>query len=149
MNGLVLMGAITGFCTKTSPILQIVGWALTILKVGVPLIIIALGLVDLAKAAVSSKPEEIKKCATSLLWRLVGGIALFFIPTIVMAVLGFVSDFGKATNSVTDYQACYDCIVRPWNTNCVTAVNASDNTKVELNGKTIETQEQTTEVEGE
>ena len=61
MNTLMLMGAGSEtFCANTHEILGLVGWALTIFKIIIPLVIIALGLIDLGKAAVSSKPEEIK-----------------------------------------------------------------------------------------
>jgi len=115
MNSFFLLGDLSNFCGGVSGLLKLVGWVLTILKVGIPLIIIVLGLVDLAKAAISSKPEEIKKCVTTLIWRLVGGIALFFIPSIVMAILGLVSEFGDAqTESGIDYEVCYSCVVHPW-----------------------------------
>jgi ABC-type spermidine/putrescine transport system permease subunit II len=125
MNGLVLLGdastAASTFCRDTSEILQLLGWALTIFKIIIPLIIIALGLVDLGKAAVSSKPEEIKKSATSLMWRLVGGIVIFFVPTIVMLVFGFVSGFSSNKSSV-DFDKCYKCITAPWSDTCTNAV---------------------------
>lgn len=121
MNALLLLGAGSStFCADTHEILGLVGWALTIFKIVIPLIIIALGLLDLGKAAVSSKPEEIKKSATSLIWRLVGGIIIFFIPTIIMLVFGFVGRFGDAQAQV-DWNICYKCITAPWDSACANA----------------------------
>lgn len=121
MNGLLLLGAgASNFCANTSEILGLVGWALTIIKIAIPLIIIALGLIDLGKAAISSKPEEVKKTATSLVWRFVGGIVIFFIPTIVMLVFGFVNKFGDAKSQM-DFDICYKCITAPWDGTCVNA----------------------------
>lgn len=118
MSKLLLLGTGAGtFCADTHEMLGLVGWALTIFKIAIPFIIIALGLIDLGKAAVSSKPEEIKKSATSLAWRFVGGIAIFFVPTIVMLVFGFVSRFGDAQGNV-DFDVCYKCITAPWATEC-------------------------------
>lgn len=114
MNELLLIGAgAKTFCHDTHEILALVGWALTIFKIVIPLIIIALGLLDLGKAAVSSKPEEIKKSAQSLMWRLIGGIVIFFIPTIIMVVFGFVTKFGDDKGAV-DFDKCYTCITAPW-----------------------------------
>lgn len=124
MNSLLLLGAGVGtFCSDTHEILSLVGWALTIFKIVIPLIIIALGLVDLGKAAISSKPEEIKKSVTSLVWRLVGGIAIFFIPTIIMLVFGFVSGFATVQDSIgkANWNVCYKCITAPWNEACTNA----------------------------
>lgn len=125
MDALILFGEQTEFCTGTSEILSLVGWALTVFKIVIPLIIIALGLFDLGKAAVSSKPEEIKKSATSLVYRLIGGILIFFVPTIIMLVFGFVGRFNDATaadKTKVDFDKCYACIVSPWNDTCKTAV---------------------------
>lgn len=114
MNSLMLLGAgAATFCSDTHEILGLVGWALTIIKIAIPLIIIGLGLMDLGKAAISSKPEEVKKCATSLVWRFVGGIVIFFIPTIVMVVFGFVNKFTESTAQM-DFDKCYTCITSPW-----------------------------------
>ena len=121
MNSLLLIGAgASTFCADAHEILSLVGWALTIFKIVIPLIIIALGLLDLGKAAISSKPEEIKKSAMSLVWRLVGGIVIFFVPTIIMLVFGFVSGFGTNKANV-DFDVCYKCITSPWSDTCKNA----------------------------
>lgn len=121
MNALTLLGAGSGtFCANTHEILGLVGWALTIFKIVIPLIIIALGLFDLGKAAVSSKPEEIKKSAQSLMWRLIGGIIIFFVPTIIMLVFGFVGRFNTAQSQI-DWNICYQCITAPWSSDCANA----------------------------
>lgn len=121
MDALILFGAGSGtFCANTHEILGLVGWALTIFKIVIPLIIIALGLIDLGKAAVSSKPEEIKKSAQSLVYRLAGGILIFFVPTIIMLVFGFVGRFSETQNQI-DWNICYQCITAPWNPDCANA----------------------------
>lgn len=115
MSNLLITGAgLSNFCAKASEIVGIVGWVLTVIKIGIPLIIIALGLLDLGKAAVSSKPEEIKKVATGLVWRFVGGIAIFFIPTLVMLIFGLIGNKFDETKQQTDYNICYTCITSPW-----------------------------------
>lgn len=136
MNGLFL-GDLTNFCANSHKILGLVGWALTIFKIAIPLIIIIIGLVDLGKAAVSSKPEEIKKSVTSLLWRLVGGIAIFFIPTIVLMIFGWTTNLGSETGAlgksqvidvgeVPDWNICKACILAPYTKNCVNAQGSYD-----------------------
>lgn len=120
MSNLLLIGAgLSNFCGKASEILGIVGWVLTVIKIAIPLIIIGLGLIDLGKAAISSKPEEIKKTATGLIWRFVGGIVIFFIPTIVMLVFSLIGgkfdEIASTTETKqTDFNICYKCITSPW-----------------------------------
>ncbi len=126
MSSLMLLGkGAATFCADTHQLLGIVGWALTIFKIIIPLFIIGLGLIDLGKAAVSSKPEEIKKTATGLIWRIVGGIIIFFVPTIIMLAFGFVGKFGDATAKM-DFDVCYKCITAPWDGACVNAEGSYD-----------------------
>lgn len=116
-NGLLLMEGIKGFCSNTHQLLSIIGWILTIFKIAIPIIIIILGLIDLGKAAVSSKPEEIKKSANSLLYRLIGGVAIFFVPMVIMTAFGWVSGWSSTKNALGEgeWEKCYTCIVAPWN----------------------------------
>ena len=78
------------FCFKTSAIWQFVGYGLFALKILVPLIIIIFGIVDFAKAIASSDDKAIKKSSLSLFKRLIVGICIFFIPTIVKVVFDLI-----------------------------------------------------------
>lgn len=141
MNYLLLADGIQNLCSGTHQILELIGWVLTVFKIAIPLLIIALGLIDLGKAAVSSKPEEIKKTATSLLWRIVGGIIIFFIPMIVMLIFGWISGWGSAVDNlgcysrnangtceIKEWDICYDCITSPWsNETCRKITSKYDN----------------------
>ena len=126
MEGL-LLGAISNFCTNTHQILSLVGWILVVFKIAIPLIIIVIGLIDLGKAAVSSKPEEIKKSVGSLVWRLIGGIAIFFVPMIVMTIFGWISGYSSTQSQITDWNVCYRCIVSPGDRVCSEARGQYDN----------------------
>ena len=110
-------------CRDSAEILQLVGTVLTILKIAIPLIIIILGIVDLAKAITSSKPEEIKKSATGLLWRFVGAVFIFFLPAIVMTLFKLVGPWNRQDSDVqADFEVCRGCIVRPRGEACSGAV---------------------------
>ena len=100
-------------CSNAKDILSLVGIILTVFKIAIPIIIIAIGMVDLGKAALSSKPEEIKKQATSLLWRFVGGVFIFFLPSLVMLLFKLIGPWGPV-EAQTDYNICYSCVVHPW-----------------------------------
>jgi beta-N-acetylglucosaminidase len=56
---------------------------LTIIKIVVPLLIIILGMSDFAKVIMSGKEDEIKKSSTMLLRRLIAGIIIVLLPTIL------------------------------------------------------------------
>ena len=115
-NALLLLdgskiGGENGFCKQSADIWQVVGYLLLVFKIVIPVILIIFGMIDLGKAVVSGKDEEIKKNMKSLMIRAIAAVAIFFIPTIVGIVIGLVSSFddeGKA-----DYDICRQCITKP------------------------------------
>ena len=80
-------------CTSLSPIWQIIGWVLWVFKIVIPIVIIVFGMIDLGKAVVASKDDEIKKSVKSLVMRAIAGIIIFFIPTLVGAIFSLVGEF--------------------------------------------------------
>ena len=128
MNNLILLGEFN-ICGGVSGVLQLIGTILTILKIAIPLIIIILGVIDLAKAITSSAPEEIKKSATGLLWRFIGAVFIFFLPAIVMTMFRILGPWNNLKNDPeveADYKICYNCIVSPRSTECTSAVQANN-----------------------
>ena len=97
------------FCAGTAKIWQLVGRILTIFKIVIPLLVIIFGMIDLGKAVVASKDDEIKKAAKSLGMRALAGILIFFIPTLVAFVFNIVDGFSDDG----DYKICADCITKP------------------------------------
>lgn len=80
-------------CTTLAPVWQIIGWVLWVFKIVIPIVIIIFGVIDLGKAVVASKDDEIKKSVKSLVMRAVAGIVIFFIPTLVGAIFSLVGEF--------------------------------------------------------
>ena len=113
----MLTGAfsLSEFCSKTKDILTFVGWALTIVKVAIPIIIIAYGILDLGKAVTASKDEEIKTAAKRLLFRAIAGVCIFFVPTIVLWLFSTVDDYNEATASGS-FDSCENALLYPWKT---------------------------------
>ena len=105
--------ALENFCSKSYDILVIVGWVLTIFKIAIPLIIVGIGIFDLARAAISTKPEDIKKSTTSLIWRLIGGVAIFILPGLILMLFGWINDFSEATKKI-DFHKCKSYLLCPW-----------------------------------
>jgi len=93
-------------------LMQIIGWIINIVKIIVPLIIIILGMVDFGKAVIASDDKAINKSTYSLIRRLVAGLIIFFIPTIVFALLNLteVSDENTETGS---FVQCTKCMLKP------------------------------------
>lgn len=109
---LVMLGALDNFCSSMSGMLKIVGIVLWIFKVAIPLIIVILGMVDLGKAVMASKDDEIKKSLKQLMYRLAAGILIFFVPSFVMFVFGLITDYNDIM-SETEFDVCKTCVLSP------------------------------------
>lgn len=62
---------------------EYMGW----IRVLVPIAIIVLGTIDFVKAVFASKEDEMKKAQSTFMKRLIIGIIIFFIPTVVNIVI--------------------------------------------------------------
>ena len=76
----------------------------------IPIIIIVFGIIDLGKAVVASKDDEIKKSIKSLAMRAVAGVFIFFVPTLVGAIFKMVGSFNDLK---AEYSVCSTCISSP------------------------------------
>ena len=105
------IGTGTGFCYQTANVWQIVGYALLVFKIVIPILLIIFGILDLGKAVMASKEDEIKKATGSLLRRAIAAVVIFLIPTIVTFLVGMIGGFnGEAKD---DYEVCKSCINNP------------------------------------
>lgn len=103
----MLLGAIN-FCTQTKSIWILVGKILAIFKIVIPILVIIFGMIDLGKAVVASKDDEIKKAAKALMMRCIAGVVIFFIP----AIVGFVFTLADGFNEDGDFTVCQTCITK-------------------------------------
>ena len=108
-----------GFCVNTANIWQVVGYILLVVKIVIPILLIVWGMLDLGKAVVAAKDDEIKKATKSLAMRAISAVLIFFIPTIVNVVLGIVSNFSES-GAQDDWQVCRTCITNPGDGECDT-----------------------------
>ena len=114
------------FCINSANVWQIVGYAFLIFKIIIPILLIVWGMLDLGKAVVAAKDDEIKKATKSLAMRAVSAVAIFFVPTIVGIVLGLISSFN--TDEVkSDWNTCRICITSPNDTDCANAAEEAWN----------------------
>ncbi len=56
-------------------------------KIIVPIIIIGLGTLDLAKAVTASKEDDMKKAQKTFVKRILIGVSIFFVPTIMNLIM--------------------------------------------------------------
>ncbi len=112
---------ITKFCTNpyVARTLKFLGLLLAIAKILVPAIIIILGFVDLANIVISGKIESVKKQALKLGSRVVIGIIIFLLPTILITIYNVAYSIANNSTKVTDgsldvpknFKNCVGCIL--------------------------------------
>lgn len=84
--------------------LSILHTLIVIVKIVVPILIIALGTIDYGKAVISGDENIISKTTSTVIRRLLIGVIIFFIPTIVNSLLHVLV---KTTNS--SFKLCEVC----------------------------------------
>ena len=82
-------------CESLGPVLKIVNLIITVIWIGIPIILIILGSIDLGKAVIASKEDEVKKAKQAFIRRLLYAIAVFAVVWLVTFVFDTIS-------SVTD-----------------------------------------------
>lgn len=96
-----------GDVTMPYVIAQITSIVILIIQVLVPIIIIILGMLDLGKAVIAQKEDEIKKGWQTFFKRLLIGMIVFLVIVFVKFIIGLVAE---------NYEVnCIDCFV---NNNC-------------------------------
>jgi len=113
---LLNLGAIdiSSICTQMSDVIELIGYVLLVVKIAIPLIIIAFGIFDFGKAVVAEKEDEIKKYAKRLIFRVVAGIVIFLIPSIVLWLFGLNKDYSTQKDKL-EFEKCEKCFLEPWN----------------------------------
>ena len=77
-------------CATLVPIMTLLGYLVFGIKVIVPVILIVVGMIDLAKAIMGKDDSEIKKAQSSLIKKLVVAICVYLLVTIVGLVMQFI-----------------------------------------------------------
>lgn len=104
---------VSGFCTTFRSILVFVGWIVTIVKIFMPILIIIFGVFDFGKAVVANDEKAIGKSAKQLGIRIVAGLVIFFLPSIILWLFSLVQSYNDASES-SDFGICQRSILYPW-----------------------------------
>lgn len=84
----------------------VVSTVVMIVKIVVPILLIIFGMLDLAKAVIASKEDEIKKAQMTFVKRLIAAVIVFFVVSLVQMVIRFV-----AGNDEDSVMGCFNCFV--------------------------------------
>ena len=112
---------------------NMVSTIITVIKIVVPVLLVVMGMLDLMKGLTAQKDDEIKKGQQMFIKRLISGVLVFLVFTIVQFIISFVADEGDKANITT----CSNCFI---NGNCTYKKEAGgkcpDGTKLS-EGKTV------------
>ena len=85
---------------------EVISIIVTIIKIGVPILLIILGMIDLGKAVMAQKEDEIKKGQGLFIKRLIAAILVFLVVFAVQIVVRFIAKGDKQS-----IMSCIHCFV--------------------------------------
>ena len=103
-----IFGSSSDYCGKLKEPLKFIGHIVVVVKILIPLIIIAFGMIDFFKAVTGSKDDEIKKSLRSLVFRCIAGVVIFLLPTLVSVVFSMIDSFVDIKG---EFNACQKCVL--------------------------------------
>ena len=99
MDMLILAKTATGICSSIPcSLTNLIANVVTIIKIGVPILLIIFGMIDLAKAIIQQDEKEIKKGQQTFIKRLIAAALVFLVVAIVQLVLNFIDADNQAVN---------------------------------------------------
>lgn len=93
-----------GILTVDRMVPDIISLIVTLIKIGVPVLLIIFGMLDLGKAVMAQKEDEIKKSQQTFLKRLLSAALVFFVFVIVQTVFNLVA---KKETKVWNCISCF------------------------------------------
>lgn len=93
-------------------VMRFVGYIIMFIKLFVPLIIIVQGVFIFYNGVKAGKEDELKKCVQTLGKRILVGIIIMLLPTIIDITLSTVKDW---TDYQGEYETCTECLFHPNN----------------------------------
>ncbi len=102
----------TDNCGGIGPVINLIkNGVIPIFQIGIPILLIVFGSIDLGKAVMSSDDKEIKGATSKLIKRVIMAVVVFFVPFIVSLVMNIVADNSSAeadTSSATNWADCWN-----------------------------------------
>ena len=101
-----------GICAdkNLTPVWNVVGFIVDALWIGIPILLVVLGMIDLGKAVIASKEDEVKKATKAFGKRFIYAVAVFLVVWLVTFVLNTVSNVSSGAveeYNEADWKACW------------------------------------------
>lgn len=100
--------------SSLDPVWNIVGFIVKAIWIGVPILLVIFGMLDLGKAVIASKEDEVKKAWKAFGRRLLVAIGVFAVVWIVGLVFNMVADIGEGAINYDEasWKACWNKIIK-------------------------------------
>ena len=95
-------------CGGLLPVVQFIRKGVfPVIQIGIPILLILFGTIDLGKAVMSQDDKEIKGATSKLIKRAIMAVAVFFVVTLVTVVMGWLgkTDIGEQNNWLSCWEA--------------------------------------------
>ncbi len=88
---------------------KLVSLVYMVIRIGIPIILLIVGMVDLGKAVVAQKDDEIKKAQSLLIKKVIAAVLVFLLFTLIQFAIGLVTN--KTDVSTTNMWNCVNAIL--------------------------------------
>ena len=106
MSNLFQVGAIDA-CNGLLPIVKVIRKGVfPLFQIGIPILLIILGTIDLGKAVISSDEKEVKAAQNRLIKRFIYAALVFFVTTFVSVVMNIVATGATDDANTTGCESC-------------------------------------------
>lgn len=104
---------IFSFCNDAGMLktFKIIHIFIVIAKILVPILLIIFGSIDYGKAALADNQDAIEKTTQALIKKVIVGLLIFFIPTIVDAIVGYAQSGRDKSDKTGEFKKCALCFV--------------------------------------
>lgn len=103
-------GGIEDMCDDLAPVLRLVGVVIKGIKIVVPIILIIVGMIDMAKAVTEKSEDKIKDAQNKLIKKAIAAVIVFLVATFVSVIMTLVA--------ADEYKQCMECVDHPFGNEC-------------------------------
>ena len=96
-----------GTLVRDEMIPSLVSTAIDLIKIVVPILLVVFGMLDLGKAVMAQKEDEIKKGQQTFVKRLIAAVIVFLVVFVVEIAIGLVAP----RDSNENVWGCFNCLV--------------------------------------
>lgn len=101
-------------CTNPNldPVWRLTGYLVNAIMIGVPILLIVLGMIDLGKAVIASKEDEVKKATKAFGKRFLYAVGVFAVVWLVTFVFDTINSAsgGEINPGQADWRSCWNQI---------------------------------------